>query len=287
MLTLMDLANTVSGGAAGAPVPLRVVLVDDEALARSRVRRLLGEIGGADVVGEADSVPAARNILAQTRPDLVLLDVQMPGEDGFALLEGLSPRPAVVFVTAFDHYAVRAFEENAVDYLLKPFRKERLAEALERARRDLARPEEVAARLSALVAALGAGGAQGATVGFGASPAGGPAALLERFTVRVGTRQIILQAEEILWFGAEEKLVFAATESDRHWLNFTLDQLEKRLDPRRFARVHRGAIVNLDYAAALKPGFAGTYTLVLKDRERTEVPVSRARARALKDRLGA
>jgi two-component system LytT family response regulator len=289
MLGLMDLANTISGGAAGAAVPLRVVLVDDEALARSRVRRLLGEIGGADVVGEADSVVAARVLLSQTRPDLVLLDVQMPGEDGFALLEGLSPRPAVVFVTAFDHYAVRAFEENAVDYLLKPFRKERLAEALERARRDLARPEEMAARLSALVAALGAGAIPGASAaaGYGASPAGGPAALLERFTVRVGTRQVILKAEEILWFGAEEKLVFAATEGDRHWLNFTLDQLEKRLDPRRFARVHRGAIVNLDYAAALKPGFAGTYTLVLKDRERTEVPVSRARARALKDRLGA
>ncbi len=273
-----------SGTPPGAAPPLRVVVVDDEALARSRVRRLLGEIGGADIVGEADSVRAARALVEQVRPDLVLLDVQMPGEDGFALLEGLTPRPAIVFVTAFDHYAVRAFEENAVDYLLKPFRKERLAGALDRARRDLDRPAEMAARLGALLAALGAGGPQ---VG-GAGGAGGSAGtLMERFTVRVGTRQIILKAEEILWFGAEDKLVFAATEGDRHWINFTLDQLEKRLDARRFARVHRGAIVNLDYAAALKPGFAGTYSLVLKDRERTEVPVSRARARMLRERLGA
>src|SRR6185436_8467969 len=110
---------------------------------------------------------------------------------------------------------------------------------------------------------------------------------LERFTVRVGQRQLILKASEVMWFGAEDKLVFAATESDRHYVNFTLDQLERKLDPRGFARVHRGAIVNLDYAAALRPGFAGTYRLQLKDAARTEVPVSRARARLLRERLGA
>jgi two-component system LytT family response regulator len=260
---------------AAAPAPLRVLIVDDEPLSRARTRRLLDEIGGADVVGEAGSVVEARRQLAAATPDLVLLDIQMPGEDGFALLEGLAPRPAIVFVTAFDHYAVRAFEENAVDYLLKPFRKERLAAALDRARRDLDRPEDLSARLATLLAAVGPGGGTA-----------GPARL-DRFTVRVGTRQVILRADEVLWFGAEDKLVFAATERDRHWVNFTLDQLEKRLDDARFARVHRSAIVNLDWAAALRPGFAGTYALVLRDAARTEVPVSRARARALKERLGA
>ena len=250
---------------------LRIVIVDDEPLARARARRLLAEVGGAEVVGEAGSADEARAVIAAVHPDLMLLDVQMPGEDGFALLASLAPRPAVVFVTAFDQYAVRAFEENAVDYLLKPFRADRLAAALERARRDLARPEDLSRRLGELVAALGAGAAPH----------------LERLTVRVGVRQIILQVEDVLWFGAEDKLVFAATAGDRHWLDLTLDHLERRLDPRRFARVHRGAIVNLDHAVALRPAFAGTWRLQLDDPARTEVPVSRARARTLRERLGA
>jgi two-component system LytT family response regulator len=263
-----------------AAPPLRILIVDDEPLARARTRRLLDEIGGATIVGEAGSVDEAARVAAATAPDLVLLDIQMPGEEGFALLPRLAPGTAVVFVTAFDHYAVRAFEAEAVDYLLKPFRAERLADALARARRDLARPEDVSHRLAQLLAAVGdrAGGS-------GAGGGHGPA--LDRLTVRVGTRQLILRAEEILWFGAEEKLVFAATAKDRHYVNFTLDQLERRLDAARFVRVHRSAIVNLDFAAALRPGFAGTYALTLRDEARTEVPVARARARALRDRLGA
>ena len=110
---------------------------------------------------------------------------------------------------------------------------------------------------------------------------------LERLTVRLGTRQLILRIDEVLWFGAEEKLVFAAVEGNRHYVHFTLDQLEKRLDPARFVRVHRAAIANLDWAAALRPGFAGTWRLQMRDAARSEVPVSRARARVLRERLGA
>lgn len=259
---------------------LRVVIVDDEPPARARLRRMLATCDGVALAGEAASVPEARALLARERPDLVFLDVQMPGEDGFALLEGLAERPAVVFVTAYDHYAVQAFEANAIDYLLKPFRRERLDEALARARRDLARPEDLSRRLSELLATL-------ERPGGGAAAADATPPALERLTVRVGTRQLILRTEDVLWFGAEDKLVFAATADDRHWINFTLDQLERRLDARRFARVHRGAIVNLDHATALRPGFAGTWKLQLDDAARTEVPVSRARARLLRDRLGA
>jgi DNA-binding LytR/AlgR family response regulator len=229
-------------------------------------------------VGEAGSVPEARALVLSLRPDLLLLDIQMHEEDGFALIESLpDPRPLVVFVTAFDHYAVRAFEANAVDYLLKPFRAERLAAALERARKDLARPDEMASRLAEMLAEVGRLRA--------GSPVEG--SRLERFTVRTGARQLILRAEEILWFGAEDKLVFAATGTDRHYVNFTLDQLDQRLDPARFQRVHRSAIVNLDHARALHPGFAGTWRLLLDDEARTEVPVSRNRARELRARLGA
>jgi two-component system LytT family response regulator len=251
---------------------LRAVIVDDEPPARALLREYLAELGDVEVVAECGDGFAAVAAVTEHDPDLLLLDIQMPGEDGFALLESLVERPAVVFVTAFDHYAVRAFEANAVDYLLKPFRRERLVESIARARRDLERPEDLSRRLADLL-----GGLRRETA----------PEHMERFTVRVGPRQLILKADEVLWFGAEDKLVFAATAGDRHYVNFTLDQLERRLDPRRFARVHRGAIVNLDHAAVLRPGFAGTYRLQLKDEARTEVPVSRARARQLKDRLGA
>lgn len=257
-----------------SPPPLSVLVVDDEAPARARTRRMLAGIAGVRCAGEAGSVPEARRFLAEHRVDVLLLDIHMPGEDGFALLQGLEPRPAVVFVTAYDHYAVRAFEENAVDYLLKPFRRERLEEALVRARRELEQPEDLSRRLSELLGDL-------------ARARAAPAEPLERFTVKVGARHVILKADEVLWFGAEDKLVFAATASGRHYVNFTLDQLERRLDPRRFARVHRSAIANLDHAAVLRPAFAGTYRLQLRDAARTEIPVSRARARELRERLGA
>jgi len=253
---------------------LRVVIVDDEPLARARARRLLGEVGGAVVVGEAGSAAEARELLRRQPADLLLLDIQMPGEDGFALLSRIQHRPAVVFVTAFDHYAVRAFEEHAVDYLLKPFRPERLAAAIDRVRAALARPDDLARQLQLLLASV-------------QTAAPRHVEPLERFTVRIGQKQLIVRADDVLWFGAEDKLVFAATANDRHYVNFTLDELERKLDTARFVRVHRSAIANLDHAAALRPGFAGTWRLQLDDSARTEVPVSRSRARQLKERLGA
>jgi two-component system LytT family response regulator len=257
--------------------PLRVLVVDDEPLARTRLKRMLGELGDVDVVGEAGSVTEATPLVDSLAPDLVMLDVQMPGEDGFALLQRVRHRPAVVFVTAFDQYAVRAFEAHAVDYLLKPFRPERLAAAIEHARAALARPDELARQLQQLLATVAAPRPE---------PAERPERL-ERLTVRIGQKQLILRSDDVLWFGAEDKLVFAATATDRHYVNFTLDELERRLEPSRFVRVHRSAIANLDHAAALRPGFAGTWRLQLDDSARTEVPVSRSRARQLKERLGA
>ena len=256
------------------PPPLRALVVDDEPLARARLKRMLAAHGGVQVLGEAGSVAEAAPLVDALVPDVVFLDVQMPGEDGFALIERVRHRPAVVFVTAFDHYAVRAFEANAVDYLMKPFRPERLAAAIERARIALARPDELARQLQQML------------VTMSAARAGGSEAL-ERFTVRIGQKQLIVKADDVLWFGAEDKLVFAATANDRHYVNFTLDELERRLEPSRFVRVHRSAIANLDHAAALRPGFAGTWRLQLDDAARTEVPVSRSRARQLRERLGA
>lgn len=250
---------------------LRALIVDDEPLARARTRRMLEELGNVEIVGEAGSVAEALQQAAAAPPDVVLLDIQMPGESGFALIEQLEPCPSIVFVTAFDQYAVRAFEANAVDYLLKPFRLERLAAALARVRDERRDPAALEQRLRDLLANLQSS----------------PAPRLARFTVRVGAKQRIVRVEDVLWFGAEDKLVFAAVRDDRHYINFTLDELERRLDPEKFARVHRGVIVQLDHAVALRPGFAGTWRLQLDDEARTELPVSRSRARTLKARLGA
>ena len=163
--------------------PLRVLIVDDEPLARARMRRMLEAIEGVTYAGDAGSAGEAREALAAQGVDLLLLDIQLPGEDGFELLRSLEPRPAVVFVTAFDQYAVRAFEENAVDYLLKPFSQPRLAQAIDRARRELERPEELSRRLAELLGGL--------------DRSRSPSPWLERFAVRVGARQLILKAEEV------------------------------------------------------------------------------------------
>lgn len=268
-------------------VPLRILVVDDEPLARARLKRMLAGLGDNEVVGEAGSVGEAAPLVDSLRPDVVMLDVQMPGEDGFALLEHVRHRPAIVFVTAFDHYAVRAFEQHAVDYLLKPFRSERLAAALEHARASLGRPDELARQLQQLQQLLHSVGAGRADTRLEPREPGEPRTRLERFTVRIGNKQLIVKADDVLWFGAEDKLVFAATATARHYVNFTLDELERKLEPAKFVRVHRSAIANLDHAAALRPGFAGTWRLQLDDAARTEVPVSRSRARQLKERLGA
>jgi OPA family glycerol-3-phosphate transporter-like MFS transporter len=172
-----------------------------------------------------------------------------------------------VFVTAYDHYAVRAFEEHAVDYSLKPFRPERLASAIERVRAGLAHPEALARQLQQVLASVGSARAERPE-------------RLERLTVRIGQKQLIVKTDDVLWFGAEDKLVFAATASDRHYVNFTLDELERKLEPSRFVRVHRSAIANWTTprpCARLRRHVAAA----TDDPARTEVPVSRSRARQL------
>lgn len=249
--------------------PLTAVVVDDEPPARARLKRLLAELGGIEQVGEAASAAEALRVVEAVRPDLLLLDVQMPGGDGFSLLPLLQHRPAIVFTTAYDHYAVQAFEASAVDYLLKPFRLERLAEAIERVRDQRQRPGERIRQLEALLEQMGR-----------------PAPRhLERLTVRLGLRQRVLRVEDVRWFGAEDKLVFAATDDGRHYVGLTLDELEQRLDPARFFRIHRSAIAALDHVASLRPAFAGTWKLQLDDPAATELPVARARARQLRERL--
>jgi two-component system LytT family response regulator len=229
---------------------LKVLIVDDEPLARQRLRRLLGPETDLELVGECSSVPEALAVIDAERPDLLLLDVQMPEQDGFALLRELpeEARPQVIFVTAFDEHAVAAFEVNAVDYLLKPVDPERLAEALARARRERAAASagELDPRLRSLLETL--------------TPRG---RFMDRILVRRPGRISFVNVEEIHWISAEGNYVRLHLAKERHLVRLKIGTLEERLDPARFLRIHRSAIVNLDRVRELHRLPGGDYTVLL------------------------
>ena len=232
---------------------LRVLIVDDEELARQRIRRLLTREEEVEVIGEACDGERAVESIRSLEPDLVFLDVQMPEVDGFAVLERLRPHPppAVVFVTAHDDYAVRAFEVHAVDYLRKPFDAVRFKEAFSRARRRLAgaAAEERARKLDALLAQVEAQ----------------PPRSRERLMVRSDGRLYFVRIDDIDWVEAAGNYVKLHVGRDTHLMRETMSGIEKMLDPSRFLRIHRSAIVNLDRVREMQPWFSGEYTVILRD----------------------
>ncbi len=259
---------------------LRVLIADDEAPARSRLRRLLeplAESGRLGPIEEAEDGVAALETLSAERFDLVFLDVRMPGLDGFDVIDRLAPeaRPAVVFTTAYDEYAIRAFEANAVDYLLKPIGAERLAESVGRA--EVA-TDDADDRLATLLDTLDSD-ARGSV-----SP---PVEPIRQLSIPARDRLIVVSAESIVAAevgdGITNLYVRGAGATDRHIVPFTLDALEGRLDPRHFMRVHRSAIVQVSRIREMIPWFSGRYKLVLDGGQ--EVIASRARSRELKERL--
>lgn len=240
---------------------LRVAIVDDEELARALVREHLAAHADVEVVAECANGLEAIEAVAAHAPDLLFLDVQMPRLTGFETLELLDPRPAVVFVTAYDRHAVRAFEVNAVDYLLKPFSAERFDAALGKAR-----------------ALLGAGakGPDPAALAAAARPEGKP---LERIAVREGTRVTLLPVDAVEWAKAEDDYVLIRAGGKSHLKHQTLAQLAAQLPESRFVRAHRSWVVNVARLASLEEG----RTAVMADGER--VPVSRAGAARLRELL--
>lgn len=232
---------------------LRILIVDDEELARQRIRRLLAREEEVEVIGEACDGHHAVESIRSLEPDLVFLDVQMPEVDGFAVLERLrpDPPPAVVFVTAHDDYAVRAFEVHAVDYLRKPFDAIRFKEAFSRARRRLAgaEVEERARKLDALLAQVEAQ----------------PPRSRQRLMVRSDGRLYFVRIDDIDWVEAAGNYVKLHVGRDTHLMRETMSGIEKMLDPSRFLRIHRSAIVNLDRVREMQPWFSGEYTVILRD----------------------
>ncbi len=264
------------------PEPIRVVLVDDEAPARSLLREYLAAHPGVEVVAECANGFEAVKVILEKRPELVFLDVQMPKLDGFEVLELLEPdpraagAPAVIFCTAFDEYALQAFEVHAVDYLLKPFGRERLAEALGRARERLAlaasrAPESAETPPSPSGSAL-------------ARTARGAGRHAERIVVRDGAQVHVLPVERVDYLEAQDDYVAIHAGGKAHLKHQTLSELAEALDPDRFVRVHRSFVANVERIARIELLAKDQRVAVLHDGR--QLPISRTGHDRLKELLG-
>ena len=258
---------------------MRVLIVDDEPLARRGVRARLQRAGGVEVVGECAGGRDAVAAIAELAPDVVFLDVQMPGLDGFGVVAavGAARMPATIFVTAFDEHALRAFDAHALDYLLKPIDDERFTRALDRARAQLdqRRGAELAGRLAAVLAEHGA--AASPPAGHPAAPplaAGEPAAPLlrsagdagiPRFVVRERDRVVLVDAADVDWIEAEGDYVRLHVGPRTHLVRATMAALEQELPADRFLRIHRSTIVNAARVRELRPYSGREWTVVLRD----------------------
>jgi two-component system LytT family response regulator len=252
-----------------AAAKIRAVIVDDEELARQVLREFVAAHNDIEIIAECANGFEAVKIVTEQKPDLMFLDIQMPKLDGFEVLELIGNDTAVVFVTAYDSYAIKAFEVHAVDYLLKPFGADRFEASLKRAKERLAgkAPEPTPSATDLAVAARP------------------PAQFLDRIAVRDGTRVFIIPVAKLEYAEAQDDYVALAAEGKKHLKQQTISSLESALDPQRFMRIHRSYIVNLERVAKVEPYGKDRHIAVLANG--TQLPVSRAgyaRLRAFLDR---
>ncbi len=246
----------------------RVLIVDDERLSRQRIRRMLALEPECEIAGECANGADAVRTLGRERPDIVFLDVQMPELDGFEVVRAIAQtRPLVIFTSAYDEYALKAFEVHAFDYLLKPFDRKRFRESLQRAKAHLTRErsESPDGRLMALFEQFGGR----------KTP--------DRIAIRNNGRVVFARTDDIDWIEASDNYVCLHCGKETHILRETMGQLESRLDPSRFLRVHRSAIVNLDRIKELQPWFRGEYRVILRDG--TELTLTKSHREQLESRL--
>jgi len=262
---------------------LRCLIVDDEPLARSSLRRLLSEDHDIEIVGECANGREALAAVKAHAPDLMFVDVQMPGMDGFELVDQLSgPKlPLVIFATAYDRFALKAFDAHAVDYLLKPLDDERFKQALERAkqRRKLAQVADATRKLTEMLDSMRL------VLEAGPATPGRPASgYPERISIHQSGRVEIVELSNVIWIEAADQYVLFHTDKSEHLMREPMADLEKKLDPTRFVRIHRSAMVALPHVRRFERESSGTgKVLVGKD---LWLPVSRSRTALLRDRLG-
>jgi len=262
---------------------LRAVLVDDEQLARDELGYLLGQVGGVEIVGQAGNGVEALTTIDRLQPDVVFLDIQMPGLSGFEVARRMVQSRApthIIFVTAFDQHAIEAFEVNAVDYLLKPVDQARLEVSVERARRRTAteRPPELVGNGSANV--------NHADLEKIIQLVTERQSRRERLAIKVGERFLLIRSEEIIYASLADEGITVVTSQHTGTSNYrTLDDLQERLDGSVFWRVHRSHLVNINKIKEIVPWFSRNYILRMKDEKATEIPVSRTQTRRLREYL--
>ena len=254
---------------------LTAVIVDDEQLARDELAYLLKTAGDVEIVAEAHNGVEAVNLIREHSPDLVFLDVQMPGLDGFGVLKKLIDKnvrlPRIVFATAYDQYAVKAFEVNAVDYVLKPFDEKRIFQAVQKVREQLQPSSQADDKLDALVKMLEARKPQPAS----------------KVLIKSGGRLFLVDQKDICFASIEDGVITVVTSTLDGQSNCrTLEELLAALDPNLFWRAHRSYLVNINRIKEVVPWFKSSYQLRMGDRNQTEVPVSRAQTKRLRELFG-
>lgn len=258
-------------------MPLKTLIIDDEPLARQELQYLLDKVGGVEILAQGTNGIEAVELIREHRPDLVFLDVQMPGLDGFAVLKKLLDRkmamPQIVFATAFNQYAVRAFEVNAVDYLLKPFDRKRVMQTIEKATARLAAPVESVSdsKLDALLRLV-------------EEQAQTPKTNSGKVIVRAQSRLLLVDQKEICFASIEDGTISVVTPTvEGHSNCRTLEELMDQLNPEMFWRAHRSFLVNIQHIREVVPWFKSSYQLRMDDPKKTEIPVSRAQTKRLRE----
>jgi two-component system response regulator LytT len=257
---------------------INTIIVDDEKPARDELAFLLKAFPEINIIGQGKNGVEAVSLIKEHTPDLVFLDVKMPGLDGFGVLKKLVERkmkvPHVVFATAFDHFAVQAFDVNAVDYVLKPFDKARLAKAIQRARREIEAHTSPAERLEQLVNQLS--GAAGAARPAATSPV--------KLLIRSQQRLLLVDAEDLIFAAIQDGLISVTATDIEGSSNYrTLEELHAALDSESFWRPHRSFLVNIQHIKEVVPWFKSSYMLKMNDKKQTEVPVSRQQTKRLRE----
>lgn len=255
-------------------MPLSAVIVDDEQLARDELSYLLKAMDDVNIVAQGHNGLEAVNLIKEHAPDLVFLDVQMPGLDGFGVIKKLAdrkiPMPQIVFATAFDQYAVKAFEVNAIDYLLKPFDKKRVAQAIDKARKKIRTAAPATDRLDTLVKMLEAQKPQNS-----------------KLLLRSAGRLFLVDQKDVCFASIEDGIISVVATTHEGQSNCrTLEELLEGLDPDMFWRAHRSFVVNINRIKEVVPWFKSSYQLRMDDRKQTEIPVSRAQTRKLRELFG-
>jgi len=257
-------------------MPINTLIVDDEKPARDELAYLLKSFPEINLVGQSKDGLEAVALIREHDPDLVFLDVQMPGLDGFGVLKKLVDRkmklPHIIFATAYDNYAVQAFEVNAVDYVLKPFDKGRIAKAIQRARRMLESRASPVERLESLLNELGA--------------ARGGASRRTKLLIRAQQRLFLMDAGDVVYASIEDGVITLHTRESEGVSNYrTIEELHAALDPDQFWRAHRSYLVNINQIKEVVPWFKSTYVLRMGDKKQSEVPVSRQQTKRLRELL--